>query len=200
MKKNRIGKMVFVWAALLTLSGCAKEPAVLWDAPVAQSEETEAPGKEDGQALSERAADASDDVIVVDICGAVKKPGVYKLEQGARVFDVVKLAGGLLADADADSLNQAAFLQDADKIRVYTKAEAKGAEPADGAAGGGKVDINRADIAQLCTLSGIGQSRAQDIIAYREANGKFSTIEDIMKVSGIKTAVFQKIKDSITVQ
>ncbi len=64
----------------------------------------------------------------------------------------------------------------------------------------GLVNINTADAAALCTLPGIGESRAQDIISYREANGGFQACEDIMKVSGIKTAAYEKIKDKITVK
>ncbi|SDF58032.1 helix-hairpin-helix domain-containing protein [Marvinbryantia formatexigens] len=159
--------------------------------------------------------------IFVDICGAVQRPGVYELAAGARVCDAVAAAGGLLENADLASLNQAAFLQDAAKIYVYTQEEAAAQgiaapEPVQNAAGGQeqapgqqmesaagqetKVNINTADIAQLCTLTGIGEARARDIIAYREANGGFQSAEEIMNVSGIKEATFQKIKDEIAVR
>ncbi len=144
--------------------------------------------------------------IVVDISGAVREPGVYELLEGARVRDAVEMAGGLLDEAAPASLNQAAYLQDAQKIVVYTKEEAALVQPAaqGGAQAqegdlGGKVNIKVADEAALCTLSGIGASRARDIIAYREANGAFGRIEDIMLVNGIKEATFSRIRDQITV-
>ncbi len=146
--------------------------------------------------------------IVVDVSGAVACPGVYELENGARVCDAIALAGGLTADADRNSLNQAQKLEDAQKIRVCTVEEAAelpavSTQPEDVKSGESvdeKININRADVQQLTTLSGIGESRARDIIAYREANGGFQSVEDIMKVSGIKEATFNKIKDDIAVE
>ena len=143
----------------------------------------------------------------------MQRPGVYELEEGMRVCDAVEAAGGLLENADLASLNQAALLADAAKIYVYTQEEAAQQgisaleQSVTGVSSGQessavavKVNINTADIAQLCTLSGIGESRARDIIAYREANGAFQSTEEIMNVSGIKEATFQKIKDEIAVR
>lgn len=136
----------------------------------------------------------------VHICGAVKEPGVYALSQGSRIYQAVELAGGFLPEAEESSLNLAAPISDGMKITVLTKEEAKalsGEEPSDGA--GGKVNINTAGKEELMTLKGIGESRAGDIIAYREKHGRFSAIEEIMQVPGIKDGAFQKIKDDITV-
>ncbi len=150
--------------------------------------------------------------ICVYICGAVNAPGVYRLPAGSRVYEAVAMAGGLRADADAVYVNQASPLSDGEQITVYTIEEAAAfgtAAPvtAGGGAGSagnsaeaaGKVNINTAGAAELETLNGIGASRAQDIISYREANGSFQTIEDIMKVSGIKQSLFDRMKDRITV-
>ncbi len=148
--------------------------------------------------------------ICVYVCGAVHAPGVYELTGEARVYQAIEAAGGLTDEADDRHLNQAAELSDGEQITVYTKEEAKtlakegeqyaGEAPSQGGtADPSKVNINTADAAQLQTLKGIGASRAEDIIAYRDANGPFQAIEDIMKVNGIKQSLFGKIKDSITV-
>lgn len=148
-------------------------------------------------------------VLYADICGAVQEPGVYKLEEGARIFQLIKQAGGLREDADLTSVNQAEKVTDGMKIRIYTKEEAASlpqqiwestAESEQTAPVSAKININSADIAQLTQLTGIGEARAADIIAYRTEHGGFLTIEEIMNVSGIKESTFQKIKDQIVVE
>lgn len=158
----------------------------------------------------------------VHIVGEVKSPGVYELAEGSRVFQAVEAAGGLTGEAAEDYINLAETISDGMKLAVPSKQEIEEAktkgEIADGAAGmaaaggvtggsGGstasagksQVNLNTASKEELMTLRGIGQARAEDIIRYREEHGGFRAIEDIMKVSGIKEAAFQKIKDDITV-
>ena len=145
---------------------------------------------------------------VVHVCGEVVNPGIYELPAGSRIYEAVKAAGGFTENAEEESVNLASPIEDGVQIRIYSKDEAEtlaaGAAPFDGfeASGEGKepvVNLNTATKEELMTLSGIGESRAEDIIRYREENGGFQNIEDIMKVSGIKDAAFQKIKDRITV-
>ncbi len=147
--------------------------------------------------------------IFVHICGAVAKPGVYELPNGARVFQAVESAGGFLKEADETYLNQAQVLTDGMQLYIPTKEEVEKAE-AEGKSlqpervgtqtkDSSLININTADIEQLCTLPGIGSAKAADIIAYRETNGSFLTIQDIMKVDGIKEGMFSKIKDKICV-
>ena len=119
----------------------------------------------------------------------------------------MKLAGGLTEEADLNVLNQAEKVTDGMKVRVYTKEEAADLQVQTGtgmttteATDNGRVNINTADQTQLMALSGIGASRAADIIAYRTEHGSFQTIEEIMNVSGIKESTFQKIKDQIVVE
>lgn len=166
-------------------------------------------------------------VYIVHICGAVQNPGVYELPEGSRVMDAVEAGGGFLEEADQAACNLAQPVVDGCQIYIMTKEEsrvldetarragiqeagnllASGQAAANGSSDGalvpgvetGKVNINTADASALKTLSGIGDSRAKAIIAYREEHGKFTCIEDIMKVSGIKQAAFEKIKDRITV-
>ena len=144
--------------------------------------------------------------IVVHICGAVSNPGVFFLEEGQRVYHAIEMAGGLREDADGDYVNQALLLEDGMKIVIPTTEEVEkmqddfnALESTVNDKKSDKVNLNTADEATLCTLPGIGSSRAQSIIAYRDKNGAFKRIEDVMKVSGIKEAAFEKIKDFITV-
>ena len=157
--------------------------------------------------------------IYVYICGAVNNAGVYRTGAGSRLFEVVELAGGFSSDADETCLNLAREAQDGEQIVILTKEETaalaeKGMYNAgsveqgstkntnvekSAVQGGGLVNINTASVSELTTVTGIGESRAQAIIAYREANGGFQTIEDIKKVDGIKDGLFAKIKDKITV-
>ncbi len=157
-------------------------------------------------------------VCYVYVCGQVHQPGVYVLEEGQRIYEAVEMAGGLTAEAADGYLNLAVPVKDGMKIQVPDKSQAadpvwaakaglsgESGIPGSAASGSGgpqitaKVNLNTATREELMTLTGIGQSRAEDIIRYREKNGGFARIEDIMKVSGIKEASFEKIKDQITV-
>lgn len=149
--------------------------------------------------------------IYVYICGAVELPGVYCLKEGSRLYEAVELAGGMTSDADKNCLNMARQIVDGEQIVILTQEEAvlqKEAGvykyPAEQsmqeitAQKSNLVNINTATVAELTTVSGIGESRALAIIAYREKNGNFGSIEDIKKVDGIKDGLFSKIKDKIT--
>ena len=143
------------------------------------------------------------DKFVVYVCGCVKIPGVYELDEGSRISDAVSLAGGITDEADINSVNMAAYIEDAQKIEIYKKAEST--QSNDSTSGGGLseqsglININSADKDTLMTLPGIGESRAEAIINYRNESGTFKSVEDIMNVSGIKEAAFNKIKDLIRV-
>ncbi len=157
-------------------------------------------------------------LIYVHICGAVQKPAVYSLPEGSRVYDAIAKAGGMTETAADDYVNQARFLSDGERVYIPEKEELNTLSASQYAAGqplnsvggnqGGNgiqtgsqekipVNINTAGISELTTLPGIGESRAESIIAYREKHGYFARIEDIMKISGIKGAAYEKIKDRI---
>ncbi|WP_349669846.1 helix-hairpin-helix domain-containing protein [Lacrimispora sp.] len=144
-------------------------------------------------------------ICYVHICGEVAAPGVYELEEGSRIFQAVAVAGGFTENAAADSLNMAESVKDGMKIQVPNQEEAQKLlnEGADFSGsfqeGRRKVNLNTAKKDELMTLRGVGEAKADDIIRYRESHGGFQKIEDIMKISGIKEAAFQKIKDDITV-
>lgn len=145
------------------------------------------------------------EMCVVHVCGAVQNPGVYMLEEGSRIYQAVDAAGGFTEDAGTDYLNQADRVCDGMKIYVPDLEELQDtawqeiAGAAEENVDAGLVNINTADEELLCTLSGVGSSRAKSIIAYREQHGGFQKIEDIMNVEGIKEGLFQKIRDNITV-
>jgi competence protein ComEA len=157
--------------------------------------------------------------IAVHVIGAVPRPGLYQFSEGARVQDAIDAAGGLLASANADAVNLAALLTDGQQLNIPYKSGQQPAEDdatslilpgsddedEDASSNGQSpsnsqlININTASSAELQSLPGIGPALAQRIIDYRETNGAFTTIEDIMDVSGIGPATFDRIKDLITV-
>ncbi len=136
--------------------------------------------------------------ICVYIVGEVVNPGVYVLEEHSRICDVVEMAGGFTDNAATEYINLASIVSDEEKIIVYSLDEVLNGEVI--TENENLININTATKEQLMTLPGIGESKASDIIKYREENGKFQTKEDIMKVPGIKDAAFSKIEELITVK
>ena len=142
--------------------------------------------------------------LVVQVLGAVPRPGVYEFPEGSRVRDAVEASGGLLADADTSSLNLVAPLEDGQQLVIPFLNGAPVTTPTAAAStsvvpSADLININTATLAQLDSLPGIGPTTAQKIIDYRTTHGPFQKIEDIMNVSGIGPATFDKLKDLITV-
>lgn len=183
------------------------EPVSFLETEEAGQEQPSAFYAAENEALTDNRAEVSGEkeMCVVHVCGAVQNPGVYTLEEGSRIYQAVEAAGGFAQDAGADYLNQADRISDGMKIYVPDLNELQDMawQEISGSAfentETGLVNINTADEALLCTLSGVGSSRAKSIIAYREQHGAFQKIEDIMNVEGIKEGLFQKIRDNITV-
>ena len=180
-------------SGLIFLCGCGSRNAVYLETE--QVEETEAAKEVVPPAESEQP-----EVCYVYVCGAVASPGVYELQAGSRVYEAIKSAGGLAEDADLSSINQAEHVTDGQMIKILTVSETEnGTEDGNETASDGLLDINNASVADFMTLPGIGQSKAQSIVLYREQNGAFSSVDEIMNVDGIKEGVFNKIKDCIKV-
>lgn len=138
--------------------------------------------------------------IYVYICGQVKNPGVYEFTSDDRIVMAIKAAGGFTSKASKESVNQAEKMEDGQQIYIPSQKESKADMSSDmERTASGKVNINTAGKEELMTLSGIGEAKASDIIAYRQEQGSFSKIEDLMKIGGIKEGVFNKIKDNITI-
>lgn len=204
-KNNRFRLPAILLAAALALSGCASGEAELISAD-SENESVSELEEEEDSASSESESESGEETVVVHICGAVQAEGVYTLPAGSRYLDAVEAAGGFTEEAAEDYLNLATVLTDGEKIVVPTEEEAVSLEAEEAAANAseeeesdGLVDINTADREELMTLTGIGEVKADAIIAYREEHGDFETIEDIMNVSGIKEGAFAKIKDQIKV-
>lgn len=144
------------------------------------------------------------DLITVDVKGAVKSPGIYDLPVGSRVNDAVQKAGGLTEQADSKSLNLAQKVSDEALVYVPTKGEEAvsqqtGLGTASSISKEKKVNLNKASLEELKQVKGLGGKRAQDIIDHREANGKFKSVDELKKVSGIGGKTIEKLKDYVTV-
>lgn len=139
-------------------------------------------------------------MICVYVCGAVKYPGVVILPEGSRCHDALEAAGGFAEDAAEEAVNLARPVNDGEQIFFPTEAEALILAETVQKEQAGLVNINTADVDKLCELPGIGESKAQAIVVYREQNGAFGAAEDIMKVPGIKESAYNMMKDLITVQ
>lgn len=183
MQKIKMG--IILTMLLLQLTACQlmqQETAVLEQADI-----DEAQGVQDAEKDTEN--------IYVYVCGAVNVEGVYALPVGSRVYEAIEMAGGFREDAAASEMNQAEILEDATRLYIPSISEMMDHQEAND----GKVNINKATREELMTLPGVGASKADSIIQYREKNGTFKTIEEIMQISGIKEGLFNKIKDYIKV-
>lgn len=166
--------------------------------------------QESNQNAAENDLDSRDsnhiEEVEVYICGAVKNAGVYTLEEGMRLHDLLDLCGGALEDADLEAVNLARVVADGEKVYILNKKEAKKLnqnQETDKAAMTSKTDnrinINTALKEALMTLPGIGEAKAESIINYRESIKPFEDISDIMKIEGIKEGIYNKLKDKITI-
>lgn len=202
-KKNLIlGIAIQLLWGVAGLTGCGKDG----EAVLLETEEM-AQMSEQSQTQEATVATVSGNCFVY-VCGKVNAPGVYELPSGSRLCDAIEAAGGMTADACSSYWNQAELLWDGEKIYVPSQEEAKALDPpvgteqaevADGIAESGKIDINTASKEKLMTIPGIGESKADSIIAYRKENGNFDSPEDIMNIPGIKEGLYSKIKDYISI-
>lgn len=188
--KNK-GRLILLFL-LLFLTGCDLSPG---GKELLQTESLEQPTE-----VSDEAKQDSKAQIWVHVCGEVKNPGVYSLSADSRVFDAIEAAGGFTKNADETSLNLAQSLEDESKIYVGSKKDKKSDEAAaDTGDSTGKVNLNTATIEELMTLPGIGEVRARAILDFREKNGNFQKVEDLLEVEGIKEGIFQKLESLIAV-
>ncbi len=161
-----------------------------------------------GDAVQDGKQNNHSNKIYIDISGEVRKAGVYTFDYEPRLIEVIEKAGGLTKKADTASINQAQIVSDGTQIIIVSKADKNKAEHSmkekdtgmtDNVDSDGKVNINSATKEELMVLNGVGESRANDILSYREKTGNFKKIEEIMNVPGIKEGIFNQIKDKIKV-
>lgn len=185
--QNKIRTMIyFIFVVLMiwSVSGCEKKTDTLEVLPDVEQEVE---------------VDTAEEVmIVVHICGAINQPGVYTVPEGSRLYEVIAQAGGLKEEAVTESVNQARILSDGEQIYIPTVEESNSLT-GDSNVSQGKVNLNTASKEELMTLTGIGESKAESIISYREEHGRFQSIEELMQIRGIKEGVYLKIQDKITV-
>lgn len=223
-QKNKIGKNIlhigsclFVCLLLPALLACGRPKTVLYsgeqieDASMDHAEDdAESPTVIDSDTETETVTGTEnvDEKIAVHVCGAVKFPGVYYLEQGSIGQDALEAAGGFAEGAAEDYVNLAACITGGEKLYIPYEEEVAGQDNpgfwSDEAAGemedaSGKVNLNTATREELMTLPGIGSSKADAIVQYRDETGLFHTIEDIMLVPGIKEGTYNNIKEYIVV-
>ena len=155
-----------------------------------------------GTASAPASASPSPEVVVlVDVAGWVRRPGVYEFTEGARVIDAIDAAGGARSGAVLEALNLAAPLTDGTQILVPREGQ-EGVAPTPvtgGAVAGGLVNVNSAIATELEELPGIGEVIAQRIIDYRTENGPFATVDELLDVSGIGDATLESIRELVTV-
>ena len=178
--------------------------------------------KKEENLIKENVTEEEKEIIKIDIKGEVKNPGVYQMKKGDRVIDAINASGGLTKNSDTSLINLSKNVYDEMVIKIYTKDDVKNMSKTETiveyietecncdeninnacieseSKEETKISINSATSEQLDSLPGIGLSKANDIINYRNSNGSFKTIEDIKNVSGIGDSLFEKIKDLITI-
>lgn len=227
---KKVNKLMLMIICLVMLSGCNgrnnvkvysdKADTISEDDTFSESDSKKSSEKQESEPLAESVQNKE---VYVQLCGAVKAPGVYKISSVCRVFEAIELAGGATEEADIDSVNLARPVVDEMKIYVPTKEEVENSNGdyfweyndktfeneafynenfSDGDTyikDDGLININEATKEKLMELPGIGEAKAEAIINYREENGGFNDISDIMNISGIKGAAFDKIKDLIKI-
>lgn len=202
MKKIFFMTAACLWAVCFLCCGCGDKGGAMIIAgsqePTMEGGPGEWPPEPDESGQAQEAEESG--AIRVYVCGAVANPGVVEIPGGSRVEDALTAAGGFAPSAAREAVNLADWVSDGQQVYFPTEEENVTVQEQKAEAASGLVNINTADVGALCALPGIGESRARDIISYREANGGFESCEDIMKVSGIKTAVYEKIRDKITVR
>lgn len=215
MRRRPVMVVVIIVTLTLFLSGCEKEKEASGIEEISLEETAESGETEEedlsGETQEEDEEESGEEpgTIFVYVCGQVAAPGVYELPGGARVYQAIEMAGGTLEGASPESLNLAQQAEDGQKIYVPTEEEVQTGAALQDTMGGaqdtasdqeaGKVNLNTAGLEELMTLTGIGQTRAEAILAYREEEGAFRSPEDIMNVEGIKEGIYEKLKDEITV-
>lgn len=202
MNKRKLFLLAVALVCILSFTACEKERGVVLI-------ESAADDYESAPVLSANEADKEPDILFVHISGAVKNPGVYELPEGGRLYELVEAAGGFASNAAQDYCNLAQEVSDGCQYRIPTAAEVSGVAGQSGAdayetdshyTAEGLLDINLAGREELMLLPGIGETRADAILAYRDLVGRLENTEELMNVSGIKQGLYDQIFPYIIVR
>lgn len=175
--------LLLVGARAIRMEGGAAEPAFDTGAASASSSAS-------GQlSLSSKGGD-----LVIDVTGAVRRPGVYRMPSGARVNDAIARAGGASGDAQLEAINLAARLADGQQVLVPSKSPTGAVAGVAGASESGPISLGGATVEQLETIDGIGPVTAQKILEYRTENGGLSSVDQLDEVSGIGPATMESLR------
>ncbi len=193
---NKTGFVLVLFLCITICGGCKRKSYI-----ESQSENSNVKDvKLDDKKADKSREDLKPGEIYVDVEGAVQKAGVYKLKSGSRIYQAIKSAGGLREDASIQNLNQAELLEDGQKIYIFSQNEYEAEQQKNVDSGDDKlVNLNTATADELMTLPGVGKSKADSIIKFREEQGRFKTKKDLMKIPGIKQGVFSKLENLIKV-
>ncbi len=203
---KKIHIILLLYFMLWGMAGCSGQTISLEEAILAKdqasvlSSEADKPALDIGTKGEMGETSQADRVLYVYVCGAVTKPGVYTMPEGSRIVTAIEAAGGFLPEAAQESVNLAAPVYDSMQIVVpdmteYVKVQEDQVSQEDG-----RVNLNTATVETLCSLNGIGEAKAEAILAYREEIGSFRSIEQIKEVSGIGDSLFHQIKDKIYIE
>ena len=192
--------VMLAFVAALLLYGCDGESISLEEALLAESGLAVTVSEDVLEEGAGTEAAEETGTVYVYVCGAVYKPGVYALASGSRIVAAIEAAGGFLPDAATEAVNLAKVVTDGSQITVPDTAQQERMAQEESPERPGCINLNTATAEELCTLSGIGETRAQAILAYRREIGGFRDIAQLMEVSGIGESLFNKIKDNIYIE
>lgn len=218
--KKYMSLFVMVLCLAVALTGCREDSMTMVSSEsdgtkssegMKKAESSETAFEKDVSETTTRADENTQKTICVFVCGEVQQEGVYELPEDARVNDALQMAGGFSKAASKDAVNLAERVVDGQRIYFPSAEEVENqtwdaeteyseSDVSSQAEKAHKININTADKEELMTLSGIGEAKADAVIAYREEHGSFQNIDEIMNVSGIGENLFEKIKEKICVE
>ena len=193
--KRKTIVILMIMSALSFLAGCKAPKESETFETTQNTSGADAGGLKDEELEISVSEDEEEAMIVVDVAGAVVHPGVYSVPEGSRVCDAIEAAGGISKDGVSANINQARLLADGEQIIVPDSSSAEASENTSD----GKINLNRADKETLMTIPGIGEAKAEAIIAYREEHGSFQSVESLMEIPGIKEGIYNRISQYVCV-
>lgn len=192
---RKIAYELYVLLMCALCSGCGMEQVTVSKVPDDTSLSVDISETYTGMDTEEK----EDAVVTVYVCGAVVHEGVYELDSNSRVNDALVAAGGFAEDADTDNINLAAKVQDGEKVYFPRLGEVTDYSLGNDSDGQSVININTAGTSELTSLPGIGETRAERIVAYRQSHGSFANIEELKNVSGIGDNIYEGLEEYITV-